>query len=318
MPYLISSFKGNKYFANKHFETIYPALFRKINVAYERERLELNDGDFLDLDWKRNKHDKLLILFHGLEGSSQSSYIKGFAQYFSGRGYDVCAVNFRGCSGEHNRLLNTYHGGKSDDVALVLKHIEEKYNYSKYVMGGFSLGGNVLLKYLGEQSENINPKIKKAFAFSVPVDMVGCAVTMSKASNKVYMQRFLSSLNKKILFKAKQFPNQIDTEPIKYIKTFYEWDDAYTAKINGFSGADEYYKQSSALQFLPAIAVPTLLVNAMNDPFLSATCYPVALAKQSNYLFLETPLKGGHVGFALSRATGSYYSEQRAFEFVSA
>lgn len=318
MPYLISSFKGNKYFANRHFETIYPALFRKTNMAYQRERLELNDGDFLDLDWKRNNHDKLLILFHGLEGSSQSSYIKGFAQYFSGRGYDICAVNFRSCSGENNRLLSTYHGGKSGDVAHVLKHLEQQYSYNHYIMGGFSLGGNVMLKYLGEQSKNTKTKIKKAFAFSVPVDMVGCAITMSKASNKVYMQRFLNSLNKKIAFKARQFPNQINTDRIKYIKTFYEWDDAYTAKINGFGSAQEYYKQSSSLQFLSAISIPTLLVNALNDPFLSETCYPIDIAKQSDYLFLETPAKGGHVGFALSRATGDYYSEKRAFEFVSA
>ncbi len=317
MPHLVSSFKGNKFFTNKHFETIYPAVFRKVAISYKRERIELADGDFIDIDWVKNNNTQLLILFHGLEGSSQSTYIKGFASYFSKHGYDVCAVNFRSCSGENNRLLSSYHGGKTEDVTNILNFIEKQHRYTEYVLGGFSLGGNVLLKYLGEQAGAVNAKIKKAFAFSVPVDMVACAVTLSKISNKIYMHQFLQTLNKKMIVKAKQFPNQIEVRNINRIKTFYEWDSTFTAKINGFSSAKSYYEQSSSLHFLPFIQVPTLLVNALNDPFLSDTCFPIEIAKNSNYLFLETPQNGGHVGFFSGNEKDGYYSEQRAFEFVS-
>jgi predicted alpha/beta-fold hydrolase len=165
MPIISSNFKGNKWNRNKHLETIIPALFRKIDILYKRERVELPDGDFMDLDHVNNDSKNLLVLFHGLEGSSNSQYIKGFSKYFSNQGFDICAVNFRSCSGENNRLLKSYHSGKSDDVDLIINHIVTNKNYSKIILGGFSLGGNVLLKYLGEQAEKINPLIKTAFAF---------------------------------------------------------------------------------------------------------------------------------------------------------
>ena len=148
MPFIQSNYRGNKWNKNKHLETMLPALFRKVSVKYNRERVELADGDFIDLDWVCRGNKSLLILFHGLEGSSQSQYIKGFANYFSNLHFDVCAMNFRSCSGENNRLLVSYHMGKSDDVSLIIDHILKQNNYNHLVLGGFSLGGNVLLKYL--------------------------------------------------------------------------------------------------------------------------------------------------------------------------
>lgn len=316
MPIVSSNFKGNKWNKNKHLETIIPALFRKIDIAYERERVELPDGDFMDLDYVMNNSKNLLILFHGLEGSSNSQYIKGFSKYFSNKGFDICAVNFRSCSGENNRLLTSYHSGKSDDIDLIINYIVTNKNYSKIMLGGFSLGGNVLLKYLGEQAEKINPLIKTAFAFSVPIDLAASSKVLSKNWNKPYMVRLLKSLNKKLVQKANQFPNQIDLTDLYKINNFKEWDTRFTSKIHGFENADDYYHQCSSLQFIDRISIPTLLVNALNDPFLAPSCFPFNIAKNSKYFYLETPEKGGHVGFALSSINGQYYSEHAAYNFT--
>ena len=318
MPYLISKYKGNKWNKNKHLETIIPALFRNIPIKYTRERLELDDGDFIDLDWKfKNNNKKLLILFHGLEGSSNSQYIKGFAKYFYQNNFNICAVNFRSCSGENNRLLSSYHMGKSEDIKLIIEYILNNKNYTSIVLGGFSLGGNVLLKYLGEQSFNLNKVITSAFAFSVPIELDSSSKVLSKNWNKPYMIRFLKTLNKKMITKSIQFPGIIDTKGINKINNFHEWDTRFTAKTNGFIDAKDYYNKSSSLQFLPQIKIPTLLINALNDPFLSEKCYPIELAKKHEFLYLETPKQGGHVGFLMNKINGIYYSEMRALEFVS-
>ncbi len=318
MPYLISKYKGNKWNKNKHLETIIPALFRKIPIKYTRERLELDDGDFIDLDWKfKNNNKKLLILFHGLEGSSNSQYIKGFAKHFYQNNFNICAVNFRSCSGENNRLLSSYHMGKSEDVNLIIEYVLKNKNYTSIALGGFSLGGNVLLKYLGEQSINLNKVITSAFAFSVPIDLDSSSKVLSKNWNKPYMIRFLKTLNKKMITKSIQFPGVIDITGINKINNFHEWDTRFTAKTNGFIDAKDYYNKSNSLQFLPQIKIPTLLINALNDPFLSEKCYPIELAKKHKFLYLETPKHGGHVGFFMNEINGIYYSEMRALEFVS-
>lgn len=317
MPYLQSSFKGNKWTKNKHLETIIPALFRKINLNYNRERINLPDGDFMDLDWIKNNNTNLVILFHGLEGSSQSQYIKGFARKFKENGFDVCAVNWRSCSGENNKLITSYHSGISADINTVINYITDKYNYKKIILGGFSLGGNVLLKYLGEVKSEIPETIKASFAFSVPIDLAGSAEVLGKIWNKPYMSRFLKTMNKKLKEKAAQFPGQIDINNLHKIITFKEWDTKYTAKIHGFNNADHYYDKCNSLQFLPHIKTPTLLVNAKNDPFLSPNCFPIKIAMEHPYLFLETPLLGGHVGFSINNVNGDYYSEIAAFKFVN-
>jgi hypothetical protein len=318
MPIIKSSFDGNKWLKNKHFETILPALFRKVNTNYKRERLELNDGDFMDLDWVKNtSNNKLLILFHGLEGSSQSQYVKGFANYFELKEFDICAVNFRSCSGQNNRLITSYHSGKSDDIELIINHIEQNCNYKSIVLGGFSLGGNVLLKYLGENGGNVLSTIKAAFAFSVPIDLAASSKVLGQPWNKVYMARFLKSLNKKLIEKSVKFPNKINTEGIQKITNFDNWDTRFTSKIHGFENAPHYYRECNSLQYLNEIKIPTLLVNAQNDPFLSPTCFPTELAKNHTYLYLETPKYGGHVGFSYNTINGKYYTEIAAFQFIS-
>ena len=155
MPVINSSFSGNRFCNNGHAETIIPALFRKVEIAYKRERMTLADGDFIDLDWQKKGSKKVLVLFHGLEGSSQSQYIKGFSRFFYDKGFDTCAVNFRSCSGEINKLLRSYNSGVSDDIEEVLFHVSKNNLYDEMYLCGFSLGGNALLKYLGEQSNNV-------------------------------------------------------------------------------------------------------------------------------------------------------------------
>lgn len=315
MPVIQSSFSGNRLLKNGHAETIMPALFRKVQTAYKRERITLADGDFMDLDWQKQGAKKVLVLFHGLEGSSQSQYIKGFSKFFYDKGYDTCAVNFRSCSGEMNKLLRSYNSGVSDDIAEVLNHISKNNLYEEMYLCGFSLGGNALLKYLGEQSNNVLSLIKKAAAFSVPIDLAGSSKVLAKSTNKVYMQRFLNSLNAKMKQKSLMFPGTIDVKGIEKIKTFGEWDSKFTAPIHGYKDSADYYAQCNALQFLPKIAVPTILVNAKNDPFLSDSCFAYNEAKNNPNFYFEAPKYGGHVGFSISSPNGRYWSEKKCHHF---
>lgn len=318
MPYIThSSFTGNQLIRGKHVETIIPALFRQMMVPYVRERLVLSDGDFLDLDWLKNGNSKLLVLFHGLEGSSDSQYIKGMANHFSANRWDICAVNFRTCSGEMNISLRTYHSGATDDVNDIMQHLVSKYTYTTIAAGGFSLGGNVLLKYLGEQLFTLPSLLKAAFAFSVPCDLAASSAEMARIENTVYMQRFLKSLRYKMKYKATQFKGQLKTDGINTMRTFMQFDNLFTAPINGFDDAQDYYAKCNSLQYLPGITIPTLLVNALNDPFLTPSCFPTELAASHAYLHLETPKGGGHVGFSERFPNETYWSEQRALEFIS-
>lgn len=320
MPFIShSTFDGNRFFKGKHIETLTPALFRTIKVNYSRERIILPDTDFIDLDWQRKEgNTKVLVLFHGLEGSSQSQYIKGMGNYFISHGWDICAPNYRSCSGEMNQLLRTYHSGATDDMHLILQHVSDRYPYQLMVAGGFSLGGNMLLKYLGEQLFTIPEKLKAAFAFSVPCHLASSADEIAKPGNIIYMKHFLNSLNKKMIYKAHQFKGSMDITNIHLLKNFRDFDDRFTAPINGFKDAADYYKQCSSLQFLPGIQTPTLFVNALNDPFLTPQCFPKDIANANPNLFFEMPEYGGHVGFAEGLPNGNYWSEERAYTFISA
>lgn len=318
MPFISdSTFYGNRFLKGKHVETITPALFRSVKINYSRERIILPDTDFIDLDWQKQHGGKVLVLFHGLEGSSQSQYIKGMSNYFTAQGWDICAVNFRSCSGEMNTLLRSYHSGITDDVHLIMQHIVSTNSYTQMVAGGFSLGGNMLLKYLGEDLYMPPQILKAAFAFSVPCDLATAADEMAKPGNSVYMKRFMKSMVQKMIYKSGQFKGSMDVSNIHLMKNFREFDDQFTAPIHGFRDAVDYYDQCNALRYLPGIRIPTLFVNALNDPFLTPSCFPQYIASQSDYLFLETPHYGGHVGFAEAFPNGNYWSEQRAYSFVS-
>ncbi len=270
----------------------------------------------MDLDWVSKDHKKLLILSHGLEGSSQSKYIQGMINYFSGRNFDALAWNCRGCSGEDNLKLQPYHSGMSSDLELVIQHAMKKYDQIYLI--GFSMGGNITLKYLGENSDATPKEIKGACAFSAPVDLKSASAQLSKGFSKVYGNRFLVTLKQKMLLKKELFIKEnIDINNLKKIKTIVDFDNYFTAPMHNFIDGDDYYHKSSSLNFLPQIKTPTLIVNALNDPFLGETCYPHPIASKNSFLTLETPKTGGHVAFCSRSKDGSYWSEQRAYSFLS-
>ncbi|MBX2963620.1 MAG: alpha/beta fold hydrolase [Cyclobacteriaceae bacterium] len=300
-----------------HLETIYPALIRRVSLQpYQRERIPTPDDDFLDLDWLTQQSAKLVIISHGLEGNTKRAYIKGMARHCYTHGFDVLTWNYRGCSGEMNRQLRFYHSGATDDLHTVIEHAVNRNRYTEINLIGFSLGGNLTLKYLGEDRSR-TPLLRKAVAFSVPVDLHTSCIQISKPGNWIYSQRFLRSLKKKVIEKSK-IVSGIDTSGIEKIKTLMEFDDHFTGPVHGFKNAIDYYERSSSLRFLNNISIPALLVNAKNDPFLSPECFPANELKNHALVQLESPAHGGHVGFTRINANGTYWSEERAFQFLLA
>lgn len=311
-----SDYKPPLLLRNRHFLTIYPTLFRKAKtVNYTRARMTTADDDFLDLDFSTVGSDSLVIVLHGLEGDSHRKYVTGMVQVFNKEGYDVVGMNFRGCSGEPNKALRFYHSGETGDLDAVIKHIEGSKKYRSLYLVGFSLGGNVLLKYLGERGDKVSPLIHSAVAISVPIDLANSAIELEKKSNAVYMQRFVRSLGAKLTEKAKAYPNAFSMEGYDQVTNFRQFDERYTAPIHGFPGAEVYWEQSSSIRQLHKIKVPTLLINAQDDPFLGPKCFPYDIAEASEYLYLETPRYGGHVGF-MNFGVNTYWTEHRALDFV--
>lgn len=315
MPLQSTSYKNNpSYLFNAHLETIIPSVFYKVDgVNFERERLELEDGDFLDLDWIKNGSKRLLILSHGLEGSSDRHYIKRPAKLFSQKGWDVLAWNNRSCSGEMNRLPRFYHHGATEDIAAVVERGLQG-NYNEVVMMGYSMGGGMQQKYLGERE--VDERIKGAISFSVPCNVKESAEMLKIGRSKMYEKRFISKLTEKILAKSKIMEMNIDVEEIRKVRTFRELDEAFTLKIHTeYKDAEDFYCRITSDQFLDKITIPLLIVNAKNDPMLGEKCYPIELAKKSNFLYLEMPEKGGHVGFTKSGDEYSYM-EYAAEKFI--
>ena len=309
------------YLFNGHLQTIVPSLWRTVpDVAYQRERLELPDGDFLNLDWSRlpamRSTDGLAIVSHGLEGDASRPYVRGMVRALNRAGLDALAWNYRSCGGEINRLLRSYHLGDTEDLDKVLRHALATGRYRRAYLLGFSAGGNVTLKYLGEDAARVPAEVQRAAVFSVPTDLQASSVHIGRLQNQVYMRRFLKSLRLKVRAKAELLPGQVDLSGIEELRDFQQFDSRYTAPMHGFDSAEAYYQYASSGHYLSGIRVPTLLVNAQNDPFLPASCYPREVAASSPFVFLETPSEGGHVGFAES--SGEYYSERRAVEFLMA
>lgn len=307
-------------FRNAHLQTIYPTLFRRVPVVTQtRERIPTPDSDFIDLDWARSDNSKqLIVITHGLEGHSRSHYCQGMATVFQRAGWDAIAWNFRGCSGEPNHQLRSYHSGATEELQIVLNHIFASTDYTSVALIGFSLGGNLTIKYVGDLGSQIDPRICGAVGFSVPCDLASSAQQLEHWQNRLYMARFMQSLRHKVKEKALRFPNKLSIEGLDSMRTFAEFDDAYTGPIHGFKGADDYWMQSSCRHALTNIAIPTLLVNALDDPFLTPDCYPYAAAKANSKFSIETPKYGGHIGFVSRNEDGFYWSEQRAVAFLNA
>ena len=254
-----STYSNPKILFNNHIETIYPALFRIVkNVNSNRERINTHDGDFLDLDWSLAGSKKLVILSHGLEGNSQKAYILGMVKAVNSMGKDALAWNYRGCSGEMNLTDRFYHSGATDDLDLVVKHAFKK-GYEQIQLIGFSLGGNLTLKYLGEGHTN---KIESAVVFSVPMDLEASSYKLTKWFNYLYSRRFLESLKKKFKQKMPPLPSAITHNEIDQLKSVFQFDEIITAPLHGFKNARHYYKECSALFFLPEINIYLQVIQA--------------------------------------------------------
>ncbi|NIA09701.1 MAG: alpha/beta fold hydrolase [Nitrospiraceae bacterium] len=319
MPLIKTSpYRPPVFMRNAHIQTLYPPLFRKLDSSfYQRERITTNDHDFLDLDWSGTGSPNLAIISHGLEGSSRRSYVVGMARALNQNGWDVLAWNFRSCSGEINRQLCFYHSGSTDDLERVIQHATDKNIYSRIVLIGFSLGGNVTLVYLGKKGSQLASEIVKSVVFSVPCDLRASSLELARPGNIIYMKRFLALLHKKIQAKMRLFPGQINDHGYRLIKNFHDYDNRYTAPLHGFKNAEDYWATCSSRQYIPAIKIPTLIVNALNDPFLAGGCYPWEEASRSTTVALETPKSGGHTGFVAFNKKHLYWSEKRAVEFLN-
>ncbi|HTY98524.1 MAG TPA: hydrolase [Rhodocyclaceae bacterium] len=287
-----------------HAQTVYPLLIKALPPAYRRERWDTPDGDFIDLDWlDGDDASPLVLLFHGLEGSSASHYATALMAALGTRGWTGVVAHFRGCSGEPNRLPRAYHSGDSDEIDWVLHRLRRRFPDRRIWSAGVSLGGNALLKWLGERDGEARRVIDAAAAICAPVDLTACGHNLSRGFNRVYGRYFLQTLKKNATEKLARFPGLFDGDRLARADSLYEFDDTVTAPLHGFLGADDYWRRASAKPWLGGIRVPTLMLNAANDPFLPAAVLP-RRNEVSSAVSLEVPCEGGHVGFVAGTLPG--------------
>ena len=285
-----------------HAQTIYPYFLARPSIPYRRERWELDDGDFIDIDWLEGARDApLVVLFHGLEGSSNSHYVVSTMTLFREIGWRAAVVHFRGCSGSPNRLPRAYHAGDSAEIHWVLERINVRerqsgMQHSSIYAVGVSLGGNALLKWLGEQGRQACRLVDGVVAVSVPLDLAAAGNALASGFNLLYTRHFLDTLKRKAVGKLDLFPDLFDPAAVGACTTLYEFDNLVTAPLHGFRNAEDYWNQSSSKPWLKYIEVPTLVVNAINDPFMPPHALPTC-ADVSSRVVLEYPDEGGHVGF---------------------
>ncbi|MSR77710.1 MAG: alpha/beta fold hydrolase [Candidatus Omnitrophica bacterium] len=294
------SFQPAWWCSSPHSQTIFAYFFRPFaHLPFHRKRLETLDGDFIDLDFLPGDPEQPLVLVvHGLEGSSRASYIQSFLGELQKTGRPICAMNFRGCSGEMNRLPITYHSGKTEDLDFVVNYLHQALGQKKIDLVGFSIGGNLILKWLGDQGHAARNKIRKSLAVSVPYDLVKSVLVMDRGFNRqVYTRKLLWSLKDKAVIKAKTFPDLFNLKRVMRTKTFYEFDSLITAPLNGFKDAMDYWTRSSCLYSLKDICIETGLLHSEDDPFYPGHLFPFDAVKQSDYLVPLWTRKGGHLGF---------------------
>jgi predicted alpha/beta-fold hydrolase len=289
-----------------HLQTIYARMLaRSYSVSYRRERWKTPDSDFIDLDWVDHPEGgKLIVLFHGLEGYSQSHYALSLMATVAGAGWRGVVPHFRGCSGEANRLLRSYHSGDSDEIDWILRRIKTKNPQSKIYVVGISIGGNMLLKWLGEHGQAASRTVERAVAVSTPLDLVAAAGELDFGIKRIlYASYFLRTLRPRALAKIVVHNLAIDPGAIRASVTFRQFDDLFTAPVHGFRNAADYWRRCSSKPWLRTIEVPTLVLNAQNDPFLPASALP-SNEEVSDSVILEFPRSGGHVGFVAGKFPG--------------
>lgn len=312
-----------RWVAGPHAQTLLARILRPAPEArYQRERLETPDGDFLDVDWGPRPDDDAPIVFilHGLEGSSQRRYVRNLGKELTDRGMQAVAVNFRGCSGEPNRALHFYHSGETGDPSWLIEQIQQRHPHRKVGAAGFSLGGNVMLKMLGERDDGGAGLVDAAAAMSVPYDLAaGCALLEESFMGRAYSGYFLRSLRRKVEGKSKALSERIDLDAARSASTIRVFDDLVTAPLNGFRDAAEYYAECSSNRFLKGIRVPTLLLHSVDDPFLPPTAVPRGEVEESASVQLVLHERGGHVGFLEgSPRAPRFWGEEAMASFLAA
>ena len=316
MPMVESAFDPAWWLPGAHLPTLWPSLFRHRPPLPQliRERVELPDGDFLDLSWNGNDQAPIVLLLHGLEGNLHSHYAAPLLKSLAEAGYLACMLHFRGCSGEPNRLPRSYHSGDSAELQTVTEHIRSSRGRAVHAIIGFSLGGNVLLKWLGEQGQAAG--IRRAMAVSVPFLLNEAADRLDQGFSRFYQKHLLDSMKKKYRekFALMASPLQVD---LNRINSFREYDEQITAPLHGFAGADDYYRRCSSRQFIPSIRIPTLILHDRHDPFMWPHTVPTEQELPDNVV-LELTEGGGHAGFVCNRATpqGAYWTDMRLLEWL--
>lgn len=314
MPYYPdSAYKlSRSIFRQGHLSTIYSGAVKHTAVPnYEREKVTLPDGDFILVDKLVTHKERAVILFHGLEGHSRSSYNNTCANYFLANDYSVYAWNNRSCGGEMNVKPQLYHHGSVDDVAFIVDYVI-KQGFKEIYLMGFSLGGAQILNFLGQKP--VHYKVKAAVAISTPINLKSSADKLEKGFSRVYLNRFMKRIKNKVLQKAQEYPGLIDYEKVNRIKNFDDLAEHFLMPVHGYKSPQDFYGQASPLNHLGYIRTPVLILNAWDDPIIGKEGFPVEVAKKSKYVYLETPDNGGHCGFLLVR-TNYTFSEVRALEF---
>jgi len=308
-------FKPAWWLPTAHLQTLWPAFFKKRHALdYHEEELHLDDGDFIDLCWSKKPSSKVVVIVHGLEGSLDSHYANGIFYQLEKAGFKPVFMYFRGCSGRVNRLARAYHSGDTGDLNAVIEHIKNTQGEYPYGVVGYSLGGNVLLKWLGETGEN-NP-LMKAIAISVPFRLHDAAQRLEQGLSKIYREHLLQSMRESYRKKFLKIQSPLSVD-VNRLKSFWDYDDQVTAPLHGFDGAQDYYDRCSSRQFLKSIAKPTLIIHSADDPFMFKTTPPQneELAGKVRLLLSK---QGGHVGFVSGNSPLSAYSwsEKKIIEFL--
>ena len=305
-----------------HLQTVYPVLvLKRHKMAYTRERWETTphgktDGDFIDIDRLRGSNDKpMLVVFHGLEGSSESIYAVNLMREAERRGWRGMVPHFRGCSGEVNRLPRAYHSGDAAEIDWILRRAKAEAPQQPLYVAAISLGGNATLKWLGEQGTAAAGVVTAAAGISAPLDLMASGRALEMGFSKLYAQSFLKTMKKTAFAKLERHPGMFDAEAMRAARTLHDFDDLLTAPVHGFKDADDYWTRASAKPGLINVAVPTLVLNAANDPFLPASALPRP-DEVSKLVTLDFPAHGGHVGFLSSPFPGAAsWMPQRVFHF---
>ena len=312
-----STFRPAWWLPGPHLQTLYPSLFRtRSPPRLVRRRLELPDGDFIDLDWTPESGGMVVLVLHGLEGNLESHYTGAILRVMAQQGYNAGLLYFRNCSGEPNRLPRSYHSGDTGDLDFAIRHIRQAFPGRDIAVIGYSLGGNVLLKWLGEQADAA--PVRTAIAVSVPFDLNSAALKLETGLSRIYQRHLLKKLNAAVLRKAALHPPPVPLERLQELHTFRQFDNAITAPLNGFRDVDDYYVQSSCRQYLHAIRTPTLIIQARDDPFLPQAALP-AENDLGPAVTLELARQGGHVGFiaGANPLQPRYWLEQRILQHLS-